>query len=93
MTAEALQQATSEAVAWHHARLLAAYPRVADLGCGVGGDALAIGQVTSVLGLDRDPLRLAMAQHNAAVYGAQAHFIRADLSQPLPWRGLPAAFF
>jgi hypothetical protein len=92
-TDSALQQASSESVAAYHADLLRPYRWVADLGCGIGGDALQIGQVTSVLGLDLDPVRLWMARHNAQVYGAQAEFIQTDLTQPLPFGRIVEALF
>lgn len=92
-TAEALQQATPQPVAEYHAMLLTDFARVADLGCSIGGDALAIGQKTPVLGIDLDPVRLMMAQHNAQIYNARADFLQADLMQTLPFIGIRAAFF
>lgn len=92
-TDEALQQATTYPVAQYHAHVLQKYPWVADLGCSIGGDALAMGQVTSVLGLDRDALRLRMARYNSQLYKAHAEFVQADFAQALPLRGIPAAFF
>lgn len=92
-TAEALQQATAQVVAEHHARLLASYRQVADLGCGIGGDAIILGQGAAVLALDRDVLRLQMARENAVVYHADVTCLQADITMPLPFRHVPAAFF
>ena len=92
-TAEALQQATHQAVAHHHAQLLADFPVIADLGCSIGGDLIALGQQATVIGLDLDFIRLAMARHNTAVYGVDAHFIQADLTAPIPLKNIVAAFF
>jgi SAM-dependent methyltransferase len=81
-TREALEQASSAAVAAHRARRFADYAHVADLGCGIGGDALALAaagqQVTAV---DRDDIRLALARANAAALGLTARmtFVQADL--------------
>ena len=94
-TAEALEQASGEAIARYRARRYAGYTRIADLGCGIGGDALALGGVSGarVIGLDRDPLRLKMARANARAYGRAVDWLCADLRDPLPLRGIPAAFF
>jgi SAM-dependent methyltransferase len=92
-TADALEQATSEIVAEHHARILAPYHQIADLGCGIGGDAILLGQRAWVLGVDLDLLRLRMARHNAAVYQAGVQFLQADLTAPLPLVDQGAAFF
>ncbi len=89
-TREALEQASGEAIgayrAQRFARLGAA--RVADLGCGIGGDALALAAHTAVIGVDLDPVRLAMAQENVKVYAGDGRFhpLQADLRQlaPLP---------
>ncbi len=66
---EALEQATGEAVAAHKARRFAGRRRVADLGCGIGGDTIALAGVAPVVAVDRDPLRLAIAEANVAAYG------------------------
>lgn len=76
-TREALEQASGWAVASHrarrYARLLAAGGRVADLCCGAGGDALALASHgLAVAAVDRDELRLAMAEANAAALGLAA---------------------
>ncbi len=72
---EALEQATAWPVALHRAqRLHALAPPgpVLDLGCGIGGDLLALAHVRPVIGYEKEPLRAAMARANvAAVFGAQ----------------------
>ncbi|MFO0846102.1 MAG: class I SAM-dependent methyltransferase [Gemmataceae bacterium] len=80
-TREALEQASSEPVSRHRARRFTGLPCVADLCCGVGGDALALAEGTHVFAVDRDPLRLAMARLNVAAYGgiSQATFLEGDV--------------
>lgn len=68
-TPDGLQQATRKAVAEHRAgRLRAAgLPNLIDLGCGVGGDLIAAARAgLTVVGVDIDPLRVAIAQANLA---------------------------
>lgn len=83
---EAAEQATSETVARWTARRFAGARRVADLGCGAGGDALALAEVVPVLAVDRDPSRVAMARANAAVRGLTGRLdvIEGDVRAPLP---------
>jgi SAM-dependent methyltransferase len=79
-TRPGLEQASAEVVARHRAARYAAFGRVADLCCGIGGDLLALAQAIPapggpaqgrhVLAVDRDPLHLRMAEANAGVYGA-----------------------
>lgn len=93
---EALEQASSEIVAAYRAGRFAAagFERLADLGCGIGGDALALAERAHVIGVEWDPVRLAMAQENVRVYGRAAHFqpLQSDLLElsPLP---VQACFF
>lgn len=95
-TREALEQASAEPVARHRAGRFAAAgaARVADLGCGIGGDALALAAHSHVTGVDRDLLRLAMARENVAVYGHAVRFqpLQADLEE-LPLLAVDAFFF
>ncbi len=93
---EALEQASSEMVAAHRARRFAdvGASHVADLGCGIGGDSLALAAYSEVTGVDWDPVRVAMAQENVRVYGHgdRFHPLQADLLAltPLP---VDACFF
>src|SRR5262249_16460465 len=87
-TREALEQATSEAVARHRAKRFAAFGHVADLCCGIGGDALALAATgATVDAVDSDPLRVLMAESNAAALGltdrVRVH-IGDALTVPLP---------
>jgi SAM-dependent methyltransferase len=68
-TREALEQASAEVVSRYRARRYTGYPGVADLCCGIGGDALALAGETAVVAVDLDALRLRMAAANVAVYG------------------------
>src|SRR5450759_778327 len=43
-TREALEQASGEAIARYRARRFAAVPTALDLGCGIGGDSLALAE-------------------------------------------------
>ena len=94
-TRAALEQASAEVVSRYRARRFAGYGAVADLGCGIGGDTIALAGVAgAVIGIDRDPLRLAMARANAAVYEVveRTRFVEADIRATGP-AGAPAAFF
>jgi SAM-dependent methyltransferase len=86
-TREALEQATGDAVAGYRAGRFAGFGTVLDLGCGVGGDALALAAGRRVEAIDRDPLRTAMAAANAAACGV-ADRVRVHegdvLEMPLP---------
>lgn len=96
-TPEALEQASGAIVAGWRARRFAAHgaARIADLGCGAGGDTLALAALpgTDVLALDRDPLRLRLARANLDACGLAARLVQADLRAPLPLSGVRAAFF
>ena len=96
-TADALEQASGEVVAAWRAQRFAegGYAQIADLGCGIGGDTLALAarSGTTVIAVDRDPLRLRLARANLATYGRSAQWLCADLRDPLPLMGVPAAFF
>jgi hypothetical protein len=70
-TEDGLQQATRLAVAAHHAARFraAGITRVADLGCGIGGDALALaGLGIAVTAVDRDDVTAAVATYNLAAF-------------------------
>lgn len=93
----ALEQASAERVSQHRARRFQQLgcQQVADLGCGIGGDALALAAHAEVTGVEWEPLRLAMAQENVRVYGQgqQFHPLQADLHSLTPLRDMNALFF
>lgn len=96
-TRPALEQASSNQVASYRASRLAGFDILFDLGCSVGGDTPHMAAEAPTIGIDRDPLRLAMAQANIETL-APSHpvdFLRADLSAPLPIAFPPraASFF
>lgn len=75
-----LEQATDETVANHKARRFAGVQRVVDLCCGIGGDAVALAGVSTVTAVDWSPLRIAMTEHNADVYGRSVTGIAEDVA-------------
>jgi hypothetical protein len=83
-TREALQQGSSYEVASHRAARYRGFEHIGDLGCSIGGDTLAFAAVAPTFGIDRNPLRLAMAKANMDALGLKASFIQSDLERPLP---------
>ena len=68
-TREALEQASGERISKHRAQRFAECVRVGDFGCGIGGDLVALAERTSVIGVERDAVRAAMAAENLRVCG------------------------
>jgi len=71
-TPDGYEQATRRSVADHRAARLAAagHQSVADLCCGVGGDAIAFARAgLRVIAVDRDPLTVAVARINLTALG------------------------
>jgi hypothetical protein len=68
-TAQGLEQSSGEAISrWRAAR----FPQdatILDLCCGIGGDALALGERGPVLAVDMDPTTAFCAASNAKLYG------------------------
>jgi hypothetical protein len=83
-TREGLEQASAEGVARHRALRFRGLEGIADLGCGIGGDTIALAGRAPVWAADREEIRLRMAAENVKVC-APAHpaeFILTDLLQP-----------
>lgn len=92
-TANALQQASDPLVRDYRARIVRD-GALLDAGCGVGADSLAFASHgATVLGVDLDPLRVAMARLNAAALSLpDARFDVADLRDGIPG-GYDTVFF
>ena len=93
-TRPALEQASAEIVSTYRAERIASagFQHVADLGCGIGGDSIALAAKARVVGVDWDPVRVAMAQENVHAYGRGERFtpLQADLQtlSPMPVEAL-----
>lgn len=86
-TRAGLEQATRLPVAIHHARRLRAahVQTVADLGCGIGGDALAFaGAGLSVHAVDADEVTAAIAAYNLAPFGDAVSVVHGQAEEQLP---------
>ncbi|MDQ2798047.1 MAG: class I SAM-dependent methyltransferase [Armatimonadota bacterium] len=92
---EALEQASGLGTADYHAARMAAAgaTTIADLGGGIGGDALAFARAgLSVTLYERDPIRARFAEENASVWGftaqisvAQADVTTAEIATNAAW--------
>ncbi len=76
---EALEQASGERIARQRAERYRGAASIADLCAGLGGDALALADVAPAIVVDRDPLRLALAEANLAAYATHADLLERDL--------------
>jgi hypothetical protein len=97
-TRDGLEQASGEQIAAYRAGRFAQLNPVwlADLGCGIGGDALALTAVSShLIGWDLDGVRLRLAQENMRVAGLGERFtaVQTDLRHWHPSPQLSALFF
>jgi hypothetical protein len=86
LTRDALEQASNWEVSIYRCKRFQPFEQVVDLGCSIGGDTLALSRVTSVVGIDIDQLRLAMARSNArAIYPQSSiSYFQADVAKHLP---------
>lgn len=88
-TPEGLEQATRLPVAKHRAaRAHAAGDTLVDLGCGIGGDLIAFaGAGLTCVGVDLDPVRVAVAEANLAALGLGGAVSVADATaiDPTPF--------
>jgi SAM-dependent methyltransferase len=83
-TREGLEQASAEALSRHRAARFRGAERIADLGCGIGGDTLALAECAPVRAVDRDEVRLHMARENVRAYAPAmpVEFLLADILRP-----------
>ncbi|MHC4442931.1 MAG: THUMP-like domain-containing protein [Planctomycetota bacterium] len=79
-----LEQATDELIAKHKAKRFDNLSNVADLCCGIGGDASALAENRQLTAVDFSPIRAAIAEHNARTYGQTIKTIVGDVNFDLP---------
>lgn len=95
-TPEALEQATAQTPADYRAAQLdacAAAGDFLDLGCGIGGDLLALARQRAVIAYELDPVRVRFAAANVAAVGLAPRVTihNADWTQALANGALPPA--
>jgi SAM-dependent methyltransferase len=94
---EALEQASASEVSVYRSGRYRPFTTLADLGCSIGGDTFGLAAAAPAIGIDLDPVRLAMAAANARVLGLEARvrFLQGDLTASLPLARSPeiALFF
>lgn len=82
-TRDALEQASDPLIRAYRAQGISG--KVLDVCCGIGADALTFAAAGApVTGLDFDPLRIAIARHNAASLGLDVQFEVADVREGIP---------
>lgn len=89
-TRAGLEQASRLTVASHHAGRFrdAGVGRVADLGCGIGGDSLAFAGIgLDVLAVDTDAVTAALAAYNLAPFGEHV-VVREGRAEDTPLEGV-----
>lgn len=80
---DGLEMASHEHVAAFHAAQFPPGVLVAELGCGIGADTIALARRGPVVAFELDSNRAAIARHNLAVHGLEAEIRVADaLAEP-----------
>lgn len=80
-TRSALEQASHPLISRYRAAKVGAVTLV-DACCGVGADSQAFAAAGAhVTGVDMDPVRIAIARHNAAVLNYDIQFVQADVTE------------
>ncbi len=94
-TSSGLEQASHERVSQHRALQFAGAHQIVDLCCGCGGDLLALATQAPSIGVDNDPVRIAMAHANLAQRQllAQAQTVVADVTTFAITDEVDAVFF
>ena len=87
---EGLEMATHETVARYRAERF--FGRIADLCCGIGGDAIVLASRGRLAAFDIDPVRVEMARHNLSVYGVAGEVKAEDVTK-LDLNSLDADWF
>jgi SAM-dependent methyltransferase len=83
-TREALEQASDPLVRRYRAALIGGRS-IIDACCGIGADSLAFARSgADVLGLDIDPVRVAIARYNNDALGLKVRFEAADVTAGIP---------
>ncbi|MBZ0275827.1 MAG: methyltransferase domain-containing protein [Anaerolineae bacterium] len=83
-TREALEQASDPRIRRYRARGMSGM-NVVDACCGIGADSLALAEAgAAVMGIDYDPVRVRIAQMNAAATELPARFMIGDVRVGLP---------
>lgn len=93
-TRAGLEQATRLPIAARHAARFrdAGFARVADLGCGIGGDALGLaGLGLQVTAVDADEVTAAIAAYNLAPFGSDAE-VRLGTAEDTALDGIDAVW-
>jgi len=92
-TRQALEQASPAEVSNYRAERFRSFEVMADLGCSIGGDTLPLAAAGFTVGIDLDPLRLAIAKANAQAISLsdKTTFLQADLTNPLPLTPFPSS--
>ncbi|WP_156760616.1 class I SAM-dependent methyltransferase [Microbacterium karelineae] len=96
-TRAGIEQATRMSVSAHHAGrfVRAGLARVADLGCGIGGDAIAFGSLgMGVLAVDADEVTAALAAYNLSPFrdGAGSVEVRCARAEETDLAGVDAVW-
>lgn len=91
-TRSALEQATPFEVSAYRSERYRGFNPLVDLACSVGGDTIALASVAPTIGMDLDPLRLAMARANmrALDQDDRVTLLQVDLKAPLPLASHPS---
>jgi hypothetical protein len=94
-TRQAMEQASSYQISSYRVERFQPFLHIADLGCSIGADTFSLAKVAPTVGVDYDPLRLAMASANLDALGLSTNALltQSDLTHPLPFKPGSAVLF